>query len=92
VLRAPLPDDARVGEQFDLVIRPENIRLSVTADGADVFRAEVTEATFLGNLNDYRVGHEDLSLRVQAHPNQIFEVGETVFVGVDSAGCVVVRS
>jgi iron(III) transport system ATP-binding protein len=92
VLRAPLPDDARVGEQLELAIRPENIRLSVTADGADVFRAEVTEATFLGNLNDYRVGNQDLRLRVQAHAQQIFEVGQTVFVGVDAAGCVVVRS
>jgi iron(III) transport system ATP-binding protein len=92
LLHAPLPDDARVGDTRDLAIRPESVRLFGAPDGPGSFRAEVAEATFLGNLNDYQVTCAPLRLRVQAHAQEVFEVGQPVYVRIDAERCVVVRS
>jgi iron(III) transport system ATP-binding protein len=85
LVEAALPPGAKPGDAADLAVRPEDIILA-TGDGANTARAQVTERTFLGNINEYyvKLASGDM-LRVQTHPKQQFKVGETVSVAVDAA-------
>ena len=47
-------------------------------------------STFLGNLTDYQVALEDgTRLRVQAHPLEVYEVGQQVYARLDCSQCTV---
>jgi iron(III) transport system ATP-binding protein len=81
-LRAALPNGLAPGKIVDVAIRPENIALKRAKPGDG--HAEVTERTFLGNLNEYQVKLADQFLRVQTHPKEEFNVGEKVDLIVDA--------
>jgi ABC-type Fe3+/spermidine/putrescine transport system ATPase subunit len=90
VIDAAAPDGTSAGENVDVSIRPENIRLGMPA--ADGKAATITNHVFLGNISEYYAtlpsGHV---LRVQTHPLERFEVGAKVAVEIDAKQCSVFR-
>jgi iron(III) transport system ATP-binding protein len=81
---------AGTGDDVEVAIRPENIRLSAAATG---LQATVTERTFLGNINEYYASLDSgPTLRVQTHPGQVFAVGDKVAIEIDASQCSVFRS
>jgi iron(III) transport system ATP-binding protein len=88
-LLVSLPTGAGPGDDVEVAIRPENIRLG----GGAGLRATVTERTFLGNISEYYVSLDSgPTLRVQTHPGQVFAVGDNVAIEVDATQCSVFRS
>jgi len=84
-----VPESLANGAAVLLAVRPENIRLA--RDGDDqAIPGQVEEATFLGNTADYVVAIEGAHLRVQTHPTETFQVGESVAVRLDGPHCTVV--
>jgi iron(III) transport system ATP-binding protein len=91
-LDIPLPGGIAVGDKVDVVIRPENIRLTKMGNGAAT-HAKIIDRTFLGNITEYYAALDSgETLRVQTHPQQIFAVDEAVAVEIDAAHCSVFRS
>jgi iron(III) transport system ATP-binding protein len=89
-LLVPLPAGTGAGDDVEVAIRPESIRLSSAATG---LQATVTERTFLGNISEYYASLDSgPALRVQTHPGQIFAVGDKVAIEVDASQCSVFRS
>jgi ABC-type Fe3+/spermidine/putrescine transport system ATPase subunit len=81
---------AGTGDDVEVAIRPENIRLGAAATG---LQATVTERTFLGNINEYYASLDSgPTLRVQTHPGQVFAVGDKVAIEIDASQCSVFRS
>ncbi len=93
VLELTLPAGCTVGEEVDVTVRPENIRLVSAAEtGPDVARATLTDQTFLGNIHEYCVTlASGLVLRVQTHPTQRLTIGDAVGVAIDAGQCSVFR-
>jgi len=97
-IRVRLPEGFREGQDVQVAIRPENVRLTTTPAAAGpepgtAVPARVVEATFLGNLCDYRVDLGDgTPLRVQTHPLETFEVAQPVYAWFDSVHCAVFHS
>jgi iron(III) transport system ATP-binding protein len=76
----------RAGDDVDLAVRPENIRL--VAASAVGLQAVVTDQTFLGNFNEYVVSlASGVALRVQTHPLEQFPTGAAVGVAIDASQC-----
>jgi iron(III) transport system ATP-binding protein len=76
------------GDRVDVAIRPENIRLTTSADTAGGTIATITSHVFLGNISEYYVTlPSGQVLRVQTHPLQRLNVGDTVAVVVDATQC-----
>jgi iron(III) transport system ATP-binding protein len=87
-----LPDGLAAGDAVDLVIRPENIRLSASETRRGRASATVSDHTFLGNNSEnYATLASGQTLRVQTHPAQNLAVGETVTIDIDAAQCSVFR-
>ncbi len=77
-VKVAIPFTPDPGSQLMLAVRPENFSL-----GSGEFKGTVRQATFLGNLNDYQVDLLGTTVRVQAHPLQLFEVGQEVSLTLD---------
>jgi iron(III) transport system ATP-binding protein len=80
------------GDAVEVAIRPENIRLSSGAwpSGAP---ATIGNHVFLGNISEYHANlHGGPMLRVQTHPTQHFQIGESCKVEVDATHCSVFRA
>jgi iron(III) transport system ATP-binding protein len=78
------------GDNVEVAIRPENVRLGASATGP---YATITERTFLGNITEYYASLDSgPTLRVQTHPGQVFAVGDKVSVEIDASQCSVFRS
>jgi iron(III) transport system ATP-binding protein len=91
-LRLALPAGTVAGDAVDVVVRPENIRLSAMNGNATAASATITERTFLGNISEYYAAlPSGQVLRAQTHPQQQFAVGDTVAVEIDAAQCSVFR-
>ena len=90
-LRVPIRDGLREGDDVQIVIRPENVALTGRAPSSDngAIPGVVEEATFLGNMHDYYVAVDGIRLRVQAHPVDVFDVGQSVSVRPDGAHCTI---
>lgn len=75
------------GAEVDVVVRPENIRL--THAGADgVARTRIAERTFLGNIAEYYLETSTgETLRVQTHPGEQFRTGEDVGALISTSSC-----
>jgi iron(III) transport system ATP-binding protein len=87
-----LPDGVAEGNIVDLVIRPENIRLSRPDGRGGRATATVSDHTFLGNISEYYVTlASGQTLRVQTHPAQHLAVGDTVTIDMDAAQCSIFR-
>ncbi len=88
ILSVEPPHWASAGQAVEVAIRPENIRLEAAVGDDAPDRGEVAERTFLGNITEYLVTLPGGStLRTQAHPLQILEVGQPVRVLIDAAQC-----
>jgi iron(III) transport system ATP-binding protein len=86
-LHCALPPALREGQEVQVAVRPENVHLDPTAaaDPAQL-RGTVAEAAYLGNLNDHQVVLSDgTRVRVQSHPLERFDVGQSVAVRFDAA-------
>src|SRR5262249_39998034 len=78
------------GENVEVAIRPENVRLARAAGVAAP--AKITGHVFLGNINEYYATlPSGQPLRVQTHPLQLFKVGDEVAVEIDASQCSVFR-
>jgi iron(III) transport system ATP-binding protein len=93
-LLVPLTDGIGTGDNVEVSIRPENIRIaSPGLAGSGGARATISERTFLGNISEYYASLDSgPTLRVQTHPAQVFSVGDQVTVEVDAAQCSVFRN
>ena len=81
----------RPGDSVDVAIRPESIRLTPSG-AAGGHAATITNHVFLGNISEYYATlNSGQTLRVQTHPRQHFEVGESVAVEVEAGQCSVFR-
>ncbi|MDQ2785231.1 MAG: ABC transporter ATP-binding protein [Chloroflexota bacterium] len=88
--------DGAAGTAGDVtvIIRPEAIRLSGAAPTAiatateNLLRGVVAEATFLGNLVDYRVDVAGILLHVQSDRQTFYDVGTAVCLTIPSHECV----
>jgi iron(III) transport system ATP-binding protein len=90
-LDVKLPDGIAAGDNVEIAIRPENIRLQPPGNGGGTF-ARVSDRTFLGNISEYYATlASGQALRVQTHPMQHFAVGDTVAVEIDAEQCSVFR-
>lgn len=74
------------GSDLMMAVRPENVAL-----GEGEFRGVVRQATFLGNINDYQVDALGTRVRVQAHPLEVFEIGQEVDLSIDLNTCTLLR-
>jgi iron(III) transport system ATP-binding protein len=84
-------DELKPGDNVDVAIRPENVRLHAP-DGTAAARAKITNHVFLGNLSEYyAVMPGGQVLRVQTHPLQHFAVGDEVAIEIDAKQCSVFR-
>jgi iron(III) transport system ATP-binding protein len=89
-LEVALPAGIKTGDNVEVAIRPENIRLDTAGNGT---AATISERTFLGNINEYYAGLDSgPTLRVQTHPGQVFAPGDKVTVEIDATQCSVFRS
>jgi iron(III) transport system ATP-binding protein len=78
------------GDAVEVAIRPENIHLFQMLPEAASARIE--KHVFLGNVAEYHVLLlPDLTLRVQTHPLQRFEIGGPVSVQIEAKHCSVFR-
>jgi iron(III) transport system ATP-binding protein len=87
-LTVALPDGT--GDNVEVAIRPENVRLGAAASGP---YATITERTFLGNITEYYASLDSgPTLRVQTHPGQVFAAGDKVSVEIDASQCTIFRN
>jgi iron(III) transport system ATP-binding protein len=81
------------GARVALSIRPHQVRLGASGDGADganALRGRVRRAAFLGDSVDYEIAiaDSDLVLRAAAAPIPRLAVGAAVGLRIDPAACV----
>jgi iron(III) transport system ATP-binding protein len=75
------------GDNVDVAIRPENIRLSLPA-GTTGPAGKIVNHVFLGNISEYYVTlASGTVLRVQTHPSERFSVGDQVALEIDATQC-----
>ena len=88
-LAAAVPPDVAMGERVTVTVRPEDIRLSQEAPvgQANVFRGEVIEQVFLGNLIDYHVDLAGMTLRALVPRDQTYANGEQIFLRMEPGRC-----
>jgi iron(III) transport system ATP-binding protein len=91
IIDITLPAGTSVGENVEVAIRPENIRLA-TPVGETPARAKISERTFLGNISEYYATLDSgQTLRVQTHPLQVFALDDPVAIEIDASQCSVFR-
>jgi iron(III) transport system ATP-binding protein len=79
------------GETVEVAIRPENIRLAKASNGSSAV-AKITDRTFLGNISEYYATLDSgQTLRVQTHPQEVFELNEPFAIEIDASHCSVFR-
>ena len=85
-------DGMAAGDAVEVAIRPENIRLAAPSGAPAGKVATIANHVFLGNINEYFVTlPSNLTLRVQTHPLQHFEIGESAAIEIDATLCSVFR-
>jgi iron(III) transport system ATP-binding protein len=84
---AEIPQGIAAGHDVDLAVRPEDVVLGGAGHAvSNSLSGEITDCTFLGNLDEYSVRLiSGALLRVQSHPKQQFKAGESVTVAIDAA-------
>jgi iron(III) transport system ATP-binding protein len=86
-LTVPLAAGIGAGDAVDIAVRPENVVLA-RAPQSPGLAGRITDAVYLGSSIEYVVtAGGDLRLRVQAHPTQVFAVGDAVAVEFDPVLC-----
>jgi iron(III) transport system ATP-binding protein len=87
-------DGFAAGDAVEVAIRPENIGLAPAAAGSPAGKlARISNHVFLGNISEYYATlPSGLTLRVQTHPSQHFELGAPVALTIDATHCSVFRA
>lgn len=83
--RPAAPTDVRVGDEVDLLIRPEDVLVGeedARAAGANVFTARVDLSTHTGGRCTSELIAGDVRLVAELHGQRILTAGDTVKVGV----------
>ncbi|MHB0896181.1 MAG: ABC transporter ATP-binding protein [Spirochaetales bacterium] len=87
------------GDRVSAAVRPEYIRLgknaeaSLSASGANRFRAKVERSNFTGELIDYQLKLGDDLIRAKEYEaKSVYESGETVDVSIDGERLPIVRN
>ncbi|MGH7265654.1 MAG: ABC transporter ATP-binding protein [Candidatus Rokuibacteriota bacterium] len=89
-IRASLPGGIAEGQAVQVAIRPENIHLTPSSDGASGLGAKVLEVTFLGNVTDCHVALDDgARMRIQGPAGLAFDVGQRVQVRFEGRHCTI---
>jgi iron(III) transport system ATP-binding protein len=91
-LRIPgknIHSDGQGCHAVEISIRPENISLSrLPLDGGiNQFKGQVVRKFGMGSYTDYRIRIGAQVLRVHTHPDQDFNIGGDVFIGLPAAKC-----
>src|SRR6185436_7101878 len=92
--QVPLGNGIGAGDNVEISIRPENIRLAAPhlAASGNGTHATISERTFLGNISEYYASLDSgPTLRVQTHPGQVFAVGDKVAIEIDTTQCSIFR-
>ena len=81
------------GDAVDVLIRPENIRVSRDrpAPTENVWRAAVEGVTFLGECQDSTVRVREQRLRIRVHPGLELRTGQEVFLEFVPERCSAIR-
>ena len=89
VSRDGVPQHRAPGRQVQISIRPENIALSASPrqERRNEVECRIVKKFHLGSYSEYRVEAGGKLLRVQAHPDQPFEVGHRVFAHFPPSKC-----
>src|SRR5206468_819974 len=71
-LEISVPPQTRAGDDLDIAIRPENIRLTrLIAPPKNGAAAKIADCVFLGNISEYHARlNSGRVIRVQTHPLQ----------------------
>jgi len=83
---APASDAVKAGDRGVLALRPEQVRIGVSADAANQFPGTVRDFLYVGDVTTYQValdnGHQLAALRPNDAPGRarFFEVGDRVTV------------
>lgn len=85
-----IPDDAPVGSDVVVSIRPEDVAVTEGGEG-EGWEATVTQAVFLGECVDCRLAVGDLELRARIHPSVHVRRGDRVRASFRSDRCVAIR-
>ncbi|HEY8476153.1 MAG TPA: ABC transporter ATP-binding protein [Chloroflexota bacterium] len=88
-LKALLPQGVRQRDRVAIAVRPEDVALSRERphEQENVFCVRVAASVFLGNLVDYRLDLDGLSLRVQTARTQRFVEGESLYARLAPEHC-----
>jgi iron(III) transport system ATP-binding protein len=83
-----------IGEKVTVSARPESLTLQPTApsDPPDLWPAEITLATFVGDVIIYRVRVGPHTLEVRGSTNTAYEIGNAVFIKFDAGRCRLLRA
>lgn len=84
-----------VGDQVVVGIRPEQLTIVSGAEvgsGPGVWKAEVINRGFLGNVMEYELRVGDHTLRMRANPEVSIPRGEQVLVQLSTKGCSLIPS
>ncbi len=83
--------DARQGDSVTIAVRPENVALTVGANGpsGNAAAGEVDALVYLGNMLDCVVRIGDERIRVQLHPSQALARGDKVTLSFPTEHCLV---
>jgi iron(III) transport system ATP-binding protein len=72
------------GDQIELAIRPESIRLAINGGGAEGVRTRIEEVNYLGNSTEYVVAIGPIRLRVQSGPDAPFVGGDEALLTIEA--------
>jgi iron(III) transport system ATP-binding protein len=83
-----------IGEKVTVSARPESLTLQPTAprDPPNLWPAEITLATFVGDVIIYRVRVGPHTLEVRGSTNTAYEIGSAVFIKFDAGRCRLLRA
>jgi len=86
--------EIRVGDEVDVLIRPENISVYLSPPDVveNVWQAAVDQVTFLGECQDCNVKVQDQSLRIRVHPALELKPGQRVYLETNPQRCSAIRT
>ncbi len=90
-LEITLPDGARPGERYHIVVRPENLRIETDQpeDTMNVIAGAVQRLSFQGGLSECHIRAAGLDLRVVIHGIARVRPGDAVWLRIHTDQCVV---
>lgn len=74
----------QLGDQVELAIRPESIRLAIDSGGKAGVRARIEEVNYLGNFTEYIVTIGPIRLRAQSGPDAPFVTGDEALLAIEA--------